>query len=71
MARSHDWSAATVSPNTHNHQLEIWQSQSFDAAQIDEELRCAEDVGTNTMRVFLHDLVWHEDAAGSKKGMGQ
>jgi hypothetical protein len=58
-------------PEHTTNQLEIWQSQSFDAAQIDEELRWAEEVETNAMRVFLHDLVWHEDAAGAKKRMGR
>jgi endo-1,4-beta-mannosidase len=38
-------------------QLEMWQSQSFNSAQIDKELGWAEDMGINTMRVFLHDLL--------------
>src|ERR1700687_5617094 len=52
-------------------QLEMWQSQTFDAAQIDKELGWAENMGMNTMRVFLHDLVWQEDAAGLKKRLDQ
>jgi hypothetical protein len=58
-------------PSDAINQLEMWQSQSFDAAQIDKELGWAEDMGMNTMRVFLHDLLWQEDAAGFKKRMDQ
>src|ERR1700730_645428 len=52
-------------------QLEMWQSQSFNSTQIDKELGWAEDIGMNTMRVFLHDLLWQEDAAGFKKRLNQ
>ena len=52
-------------------ELEMWQAQSFNAAQIDKELGWAEDIGMNTMRVFLHDLLWQEDAAGFKKRLNQ
>src|SRR5579859_6890500 len=58
-------------PSDAINQLEMWQAQSFDAAQIDKELGWAEDMGMNTMRVFLHDLLWQEDAAGFKKRMDQ
>src|SRR4029077_12596446 len=52
-------------------ELEMWQAQSFNAAQIDKELGWAEDIGMNTMRVFLHDLLWQEDPEGFKKRMDQ
>src|SRR6478672_10169020 len=45
-------------------ELEMWQAQSFNAAQIDKELGWAESLGMNTMRVFLHDLLWQQDSAG-------
>jgi len=45
-------------------QLEMWQAASFDPARIELELGWAESIGMNTMRVFLHDLPWQEDAAG-------
>lgn len=48
-------------------QLEMWQADSFDPARIDLELGWAESLGLNTMRVFLHDLVWRQDAAGFQK----
>jgi hypothetical protein len=52
-------------------ELEMWQAQSFNAAQIDKELGWAESLGMNTMRVFLHDLVWQEDREGFKKRIDQ
>jgi Cellulase (glycosyl hydrolase family 5) len=45
-------------------QLEMWQTETFDPQQIDKELGWAEGLGMNTMRVFLHDLPWQQDAAG-------
>jgi len=48
-------------------QLEMWQAETFDPQQIDKELGWAEGLGMNTMRVFLHDLLWQQDAAGFMK----
>jgi len=48
-------------------ELEMWQADSFDPKRIDLELGWAEAIGLNTMRVFLHDLPWQQDAAGFKK----
>jgi hypothetical protein len=50
-------------------ELEMWQADTFDAKRIDLELGWAEAIGLNTMRVFLHDLLWLQDAAGFKKRM--
>ncbi len=47
-------------------ELEMWQAETFDPAQIDKELGWAEGIGMNTMRVFLHDLLWQQDAVGFK-----
>jgi hypothetical protein len=44
-------------------QLEMWQAETFDPKQIDKELNWAEGLGMNTMRVFLHDLLWQQDSA--------
>jgi len=43
-------------------ELEMWQKDTFDIATIDRELGWAESLGMNTMRVFLHNLVWQEDS---------
>ena len=48
-------------------ELEMWQADSFDPKRIDMELGWAEGIGLNTMRVFLHDLPWQQDAPGFKK----
>lgn len=45
-------------------ELEMWQAETFDPQQIDKELGWAESLGMNTMRVFLHDLVWKQDPPG-------
>jgi hypothetical protein len=37
-------------------QLEMWQAETFDTAQITKELRRAKNIGINMMRVFLHNI---------------
>jgi len=58
-------------PSTAINQLEMWQSDTFDPATIDRELKWASELGFNTVRVYLHDLAWEADAAGFKKRIGQ
>ena len=48
-------------------ELEMWQAATFDPQEIDKELGWAQNLGMNTMRVFLHDLLWQQDAAGFKQ----
>jgi hypothetical protein len=48
-------------------QLEMWQADTFSPERIDMELGWAEGLGMNTMRVYLHDLLWQQDAEGFKK----
>lgn len=55
---------ANFVPSTAVNQLEMWQVDTFDPATIDRELGYAQSIGMNTMRVFLHDIPWREDAAG-------
>jgi len=54
-------------PATAINELEMWQSDTFDPGEIDKELGWAESLGMNTMRVFLHDLLWRQDPAGFKQ----
>ena len=77
-AQASDWYAkqpwligANYIPATAINQLEMWQADSFDPARIDRELGWAQTIGMNTMRVFLHDLVWQQDPAGYKKRIDQ
>ncbi|MBZ5621114.1 MAG: cellulase family glycosylhydrolase [Acidobacteriia bacterium] len=48
-------------------QLEMWQAETFDTTRIDMELGWAENLGMNTMRVFLHDLLWQQDPSGFRR----
>ena len=52
-------------------ELEMWQASTFNSTQIDKELGWAESMGMNTMRVFLHDLVWKEDPKAFKERIDQ
>lgn len=58
-------------PKSAINQLEMWQADTFDPAEIDKELGWAESLGMNTMRVFLHDLLWQQDAHGFQKRIDQ
>lgn len=51
-------------PSTAINQLEMFQAESFDTATIDKELGWAQNIGMNTMRVYLHDLLYQQDSAG-------
>ncbi len=69
--QANDWYAAqewlvgaNYNPRTSINQLEMWQAASFDTATINEELGWAADMGMNTMRVYLHDLLWQQDSTG-------
>jgi hypothetical protein len=59
---NYDWLVgANFTPATAGNSLEMWQDDTFDKKRIDKELGWAEDIGMNTMRVFLHNLPWtHE-----------
>jgi hypothetical protein len=54
-------------PKSAINQLEMWQEATFDPIEIEKEFTWAEKMGMNTMRVFLHDLLWQQDSAGLKK----
>lgn len=53
-------------------QLEMFQAGTFDPVAIDRELGWArEKFGMNTMRVYLHDLLWKQDQKGFLKRLDQ
>ncbi|HXA51143.1 MAG TPA: cellulase family glycosylhydrolase [Candidatus Acidoferrum sp.] len=71
---ANDWYAkqswpvgANYIPATAINELEMWQRESFDPIWMETELTWAEGLGMNTMRVFLHDLPWKQDAAGFRR----
>lgn len=53
-------------PSTASNQLEMFQADTFDPATIERELGWTADIGMNTVRVFLHNLLWQQDADGFK-----
>jgi Cellulase (glycosyl hydrolase family 5) len=58
-------------PSTAINQLEMWQAETFDTLTINRELGWAEDIGMNSMRVYLHHAAWEIDKEGFKKRMNQ
>lgn len=58
---------ANFIPSTASNQLEMWQADTFDPLTIDRELGWAESLGMNTVRVFLHDMLWQKDSSGFEK----
>lgn len=51
-------------PSTAVNQLEMWEAETFDPITIDRELGWAENLGFNSIRVFLHNLLWEDDPTG-------
>lgn len=76
--RAHDWVNAhgwpvgcNFTPSTACNQLEFWQAETFDAETLKQELDLAAGLGFNTLRVYLHDLLWKVDADGLLQRMDQ
>nr|WP_298719040.1 endo-1,4-beta-xylanase [uncultured Steroidobacter sp.] len=72
--QAHEWYnrqpwlvGANYIPANAINQLEMWQADTFDPATIDKELGWAQSIGMNTMRVYLHNLLWEQDAKGFKQ----
>lgn len=51
-------------PATAINQIDMWQASTWDPDRIDLELGWASAMGMNTLRVYLHDLVWADDEEG-------
>lgn len=76
--RANAWYEATPWPFGANYapryainQLEMWQADTFDLKVIDEEFGWAAGLGMNSMRVFLHDILWTTDQAGFLQRMDE
>ncbi len=72
--RANDWYAkqpwlvgANFIPSDAINELEMFQAETFNPALIDKELGMGESIGMNTMRVFLQDQLWQQDAKGFTK----
>ena len=67
-ARATDWMikqgwivGCNYCPSNAVNQIEMWQEETYDPQQIDKELGWAASLGFNSVRVFLHHLVWEKD----------
>lgn len=76
--RAHRWHraqgwlvGANFIPANAINQLEMFQPGTFDPRRIDTELRMAKHLGLNTVRVFLHDLLWVQDRAGFQRRLAR
>lgn len=49
-------------PSNSINELEMFQKESFDLNKINIELGYANSLGFNSMRVFLHNLLWENDS---------
>ena len=48
-------------PSSAINQIEMWQQSTYDPVTIDRELGYVESIGMNSVRVYLHYLVWKEE----------
>ncbi|RYY77413.1 hypothetical protein EON63_18850 [archaeon] len=48
-------------PSTAVNELEMFQAETYDTATIDRELGWMQNLGFNTARVFLHNILYDED----------
>lgn len=59
------WYVGTnFNPSTSINQLEFWQEETFDTKTLKRELGWSADIGMNIHRVYLHNLLWDQDAEG-------
>ena len=54
-------------PSSAINQLEMFQADTFYPQLIDREFGLAQSLGFNSVRVFLHDLLWKHDRDGFLK----
>lgn len=54
-------------PSTAINQLEMWQAETYDPQTIDKELGWAQSLGFNSVRVYLHYLVWEQSPEAFKQ----
>ena len=47
-------------PSSAINQLEMFQAETFDLDILNKEIGWAKDLGFNSLRVYLHDLLWDE-----------
>lgn len=73
-AKAAEWSArqpwlagCNYIPSDAINQIEMWSADTWSPELIDKELGWAEELGFNTLRVFLSSVVWENDRDGFVK----
>ncbi|MEE3034363.1 MAG: endo-1,4-beta-xylanase [Bacteroidota bacterium] len=62
------WMVGTnFNPSTAINQLEFWQEDTYDPETIERELEWSAELGMNSHRVYLHNLLWDQDSLGFLK----
>ncbi|MDR2674756.1 MAG: cellulase family glycosylhydrolase [Opitutaceae bacterium] len=51
-------------------QIDMWQSSTFNPVYIDREFACSDQLGFNTVRIFLSDFVYKNEPETFKKNLG-
>ena len=76
--RAHAWIhtygwpvGCNFTPSTACNQLEFWQEKTFDVPTLEQEFHLAAGLGFNTLRIYLHDLLWTTDSDGLLLRMDQ
>ena len=62
---------ANFNPSDASNQLDMWQADTWNPELIDKELGWAEDIGMNTMRVYLHYFPYRDDKDAFLERMDQ
>lgn len=62
---------ANFSPSNASNQLDMWQAATWSPELIDKELGWAEEIGMNTIRVYLHYFPYRDDKKGFFRRMDQ
>jgi hypothetical protein len=47
-------------PSSCINQIEMFQESTFNIEEIAKEISWAKNIGFNSLRVYLHDLLWEE-----------
>ena len=68
----HEWPVGcNYVPSYAINQYEFWQPETFNPQVIDREMALAEDLGFNTLRIYLHETLWFVDKEGFKSRINQ
>ena len=67
----HEWLVGcNYLPSSAINQLEMFQNESFDLETNKREISWASDIGFNSLRIYLHDLLW-QDKENFKKRLNE